>query len=208
MNVKNIANTIVAAALLCGCASQKAEHKLIAPLPAGITVENLQDCTVPVAFALDDFHWDGGKLSMTVYSQDLYDGEDITQMQVGDTLIYSGETIVISTFEEMNGGIEINGGLEEGGCWLAPGEGGTYVAREWDDHATYTELGMAEVALAENFMIIDCGEFPDDPNDTIRHDHKLYIDNLTGGRDNFFPLNTRVTIENGVVTEIQRRWIP
>lgn len=208
MSITNLVTAIIATILFCGCGSQKTKHKRITPLPAGITVEHLQDCTIPVAFTPDDFHWMGGNLSLTVYNQDLYDVVDISQMQVGDTIIYAGEPMVINRFEERNGGIDINGGLDEGGCCLAPNEGGTYVARDWDDHATYTKLGKTEVALAEDFIIIDCGEFPEDPNDTIRHDQKRYLENLKSGRDDFFPQNTRVTIENGMVTEIQRRWIP
>lgn len=208
MQTKHITALIITLAVLCGCGSQKVEHRLIAPLPAGITVENLQDCTVPAAFALDDFHWMGGNLTMTVYNQDLYDAVAISQMQIGDTVIYDSKPIAINKFAEEHGGIEVNGGLEEGGCCLAPNEGGTYVARNWDDHATYTKLGKAEVALAEDFVIIDCGEFPTDPNDTIRSGQKQYIESLKSGRDDFFPLNTRVTIENGKITKIHRRWIP
>ena len=146
---------------------------------------------------------------MTVYNMDLYDAVEVTQMQVGDTIIYDGEPIVINQVEEVNGGVEINGGqIDEGGCCLAPNEGGTYVARHWDTHATYTELGKAEVALAEDFLIIDCGMNPDDPSDTIRTGQKLYVENLKDSRRDFGTLNTRVTIEKGSVTEINRRWIP
>ena len=198
------------AALMCSCSNtgKKPEHKRIAPLPAGIEVNNLKDCTVPAAFTPDSFNWMGGNLTLTVYSQDLYDAVEIEQMQVGDTIIYEGEAKVISNINKGNSGIDINGGLDEGGCCLAPNEGGTYVARNWDDHATYTELGKAEVALAEDFVIIDCGEFPTDPNDTVRTDQKLYIEKQKDTHPDFFSLNTRVTIENGMITEINRKWIP
>lgn len=199
---------VIATAILYGCGSQKSDYKRIDPLPAGVSIEKLQNCTVPAAFSPKDFNWMGGNLSMTVYNQDLYDAVAISQMRVGDTILYSGEPMVVSKFEETRGGIDINGGLDEGGCCLAPNEGGTYVAREWDDHATYTQLAKTELALAEDFVIIDCGEFPNDPNDTIRNGQKLYIENLKGGRDDFFPLNTRVTIQNGVIKEIHRHWIP
>lgn len=197
---------IAMAALMCSCSFEK--HKMIAPLPAGISVENLQDCTVPASFTLEDFRWMGGNLSMTVYSQDLYDVMDIEQMKVGDTILYNGEPVVINSIQKENGGIDINGGLDEGGCCLAGNEGGTYIARFWDDHATYTELGKAEVALAEDFIIVDCGMNPEDPSDTIRAAQKLYLENLGEGRKDFFQLNTRVTIENGMITEINRHWIP
>lgn len=198
------------AAFLCGCSQDKntSEHKCIAPLPAGISVDELQDCTVPAAFTPNSFNWMGGNLKMTVYNMDLYDAVEISQMQVGDTIIYDGKPMVINKIAEGHGDIDINGGLDEGGCCLAGHEGGTYVGKNWDDHATYTELGMAEVALAEDFKIIDCGMDPHDPIDTIRTGQKLYIEKMKDNRPDFFHLNTRVTIENGMITEINRRWIP
>lgn len=183
-------------------------YKKIAPLPSGIDLNNLQDCTVPAVFTSDNFNWMGGNLTMTVYCQDLYDAVEVSQMQVGDTIIYDGKPMVINTIAEEQGGININGGLDEGGCCLAGNEGGTYVARNWDDHATYTKLGKAEVALAENFVIIDCGDFPDEPYDTIHTGQKLYIESMKDYKKDFFELNTRVTIENGMITEIKRHWIP
>lgn len=198
---------IAAMALLCGCA-QKVEHKSIAPLPAGIEINNLQDCTVAASFTSDDFRWMGGNLCMTVYNQVLYDAVEISQMQVGDTLVYESKPLVINKMENVDGGININGGLEEGGCWLVGYEGGTYIARTWDDHAIYSKLGDAEVALSEDFIIVDCGIEPTDPVDTIRMEQKFYLENLQDYRREFNQLNTRVTIENGLVTEINRRWIP
>ena len=201
---------IAFAAIICGCSHNKqtTEHKLITPLPAGIAVDDLKDCTIPAAFTPDNFNWMGGNLTMTVYNQDLYDAVEISQMQVGDTIFYDSKKLVINKIAEEHGGIDINGGLDEGGCCLAGNEGGTYVARNWDDHATYTELGKTEVALADDFAIIDCGIDPKDPIDTIRTGQKLYIENLKDSKKDFFQLNTRVTIENGMITEIKRHWIP
>lgn len=201
---------LAVAAVVCSCSHKVVtpEHKFISTLPAGVAVDNLKDCTVPVAFTPEDFNWMGGNLKMTVYNQDLYDAVAISQMKVGDTIMYSGEPMVVSSVKESNGGLDINGGLDEGGCCLAGYEGGTYVARNWDDHATYTKLGTAEIPLAEDFVIIDCGDNPDDPSDTIRTNQKQYIENLKDYKKDFFQLNTRVTIVNGMVKEINRRWIP
>lgn len=184
------------------------DYRLITPIPSEFDVDNLKDCTIPAKFTADDFKWMGGNLRMTVYSKDLYDAVDISQMQMGDTLLYAGKPMVVETIEEVNGGLVVNGDIENGGCCLAGYEGGTYVAREWDDHPTYTELGKAEVALAEDFVIIDCGDFPTDPLDSIRTGQKLYLESLKSSHREFYPLNTLVTIENGAITEINRRWIP
>lgn len=207
MKTLKSALVIALAAMLCGCA-QKVEHKSIAPLPSGLEINNLHDCTVSASFNTDDFRWMGGNLQMTVYAKDLYDAVEVSQMQVGDTLIYQSKPMVISKIEEADESININGGIEEGGCWLVGYEGGTYIARTWDDHAIYSKLGDAEVALSEDFIIVDCGIEPADPNDTIRTEQKLYLENLQDYRRDFSPLNTRVTIENGLVTEINRHWIP
>ena len=208
MKALKSALAIATMALLCGCA-QKVEHKSIAPLPAGIDISDIHDCTVSATFNTDDFRWMGGNLRMTIYTKDLYDAVEISQMQVGDTLIYESKPMVINKIEDADGGgININGGLEEGGCWLVGYEGGTYIARTWDDHAIYSELGKAEVALSEDFIIVDCGIEPNDPNDTIRTEQKLYLENLQDYRREFNQLNTHVTIENGLVTEINRHWIP
>lgn len=184
------------------------DYRLIAPLPSGLDVDNLENCTVPAKFTSEDFRWMGGNLRMTIYSKDLYDAVDISQMQVGDTLIYTGKPMIIETIEEVNGALAINGDIDNGGCCLVGYEGGTYVARNWDDHATYTETGVAELALADDFVIIDCGDFPTDPLDTIRTGQKLYLETLKNSHREFFPLNTLITIENGMITEINRRWIP
>ena len=192
--------------ILLGCASNT-EHKLIAPLPAGIDVNNLTDCIVPADFSADDFHWMGGNLSMTVFNRDLYDAVDVSQMQEGDTLLYQSSPVVIQSIKRTDSGIDINGGLDQGGQWLAGNGGGTYVARQWDDHAVYSSLGNTEMALASGFIIIDCGLNPSDPVDTIRTP-KIYIESLQGFRREFNHLNTTVTIEDGMITEINRHWIP
>ena len=200
------------AALLMACGSQmKAkQHKSISPMPAAVNVDKLQDCVVPAAFiSTEDFNWMGGLLTMTVYNEDLYDAVEVSQLQVGDTIVYDGQPVVIEKLEETANGLEINGGqVDEGGCILAPYEGGTYIGRDMDDYATYTELGKAQLPLAENFVVVDCGENPDDPSDTIRTDQKLYLESLKNGREQFSCLNTIVTIEKGAITSITRRWTP
>ena len=205
--MKKIVSMAALAILLCGCA-QKAAHKCIAPLPAGYSVDSLSDCTVPAAFSCDDFNWMGGNLTFTVFNEDLYDAVEVTQMQVGDTLIYESQPMVVSKLENDKGVLSINGGLEEGGCWLQGHEGGTFRAIQFDDHSIYTEMGKAELPLADDFIIIDCGENPDDPCDTIRTGQKLYLESLSENNRIFHNLNTRVRIGNGVIKEINRKWIP
>ena len=62
--------------------------------------------------------------------------------------------------------------------------------------------------LADNFVLIDCGDNPEDPYDTIRTAQKQYLDGVKEYKKEFCNLNTIVTIKNGTVTAITRRWIP
>lgn len=206
--MKRAMTWVAASLLMLSCSTKESSHKCINTLPAGISIEELTDCTVPAKFTTDDFNWMGGNLTMTVYNEDLYDAVDIQQMQVGDTLMYENNPLVVTTLEESDGIITINGGVEEDGAWLQSNGGGTYRATVFDDHSIYTELGEAQVPLADDFVFIDCGENPTDPSDTVSTNQKLYIESLQGYKREFFNLNTSVLIEHGVITKIERRWIP
>lgn len=197
-------------ALICACSQQPSEpqNKMIRPLQSNIDVDNLTDATLAATFTSDDFGWMGGNLTMTVYAEELYDSADVQHLQMGDTLLCAQDTIVVSQIEQKNGAIVVNGGIEEGGAWLQPTNEGNYRAVEMDDHSIYTKLGEVELPLNDNFTIIDCGENPQDPYDTIRDMQKLYLENLQDSRKNFTELNTRVTIKKGLITNITRHWIP
>lgn len=199
--------TLVVTAMFCSC-SQDKEPRRIAPLNDGLKADALTDCTVAADFRTEDFDWEEGTLNMTVLREDLYDAVEVSQLKVGDTLIYESKPMVVTTIADENGTLSINGGLEEGGCWLEGYEGGTYRSVQFDDHSTYTKLGKAKLPLSQDLVIIDCGENPDDSNDTILAAQRNYIEALDGYRQSFTDLNTRVVIMNGLVKEIHRKWIP
>lgn len=205
--MKKIAIMLLSAAIICSC-GQKTAPKLVSPLPSGLEIDALTDCTVPARFTSDDFRWMGGNLTMTVFSEDLYDAVELLNLAPGDTLIYDGGKIVVETVKDEGGLLTINDGLENGGAWLQAGDGGTYRACQWDDHSIYSELGQAHLPLSEDFMIVDCGENPTDPSDTLTTGQKLYLETLEGYRREFSPLNTKVVVEDGLITAILRRWIP
>ena len=210
LNLYNITAVLaLVACLLSACSNGETTHKYVAPCQAGFDVDNLNDCTVPARFSANDFNWMGGNLTMTVFSEDIYDAVEVTQLMAGDTLLYDGERIVVDSIAEESGSIiTINGGLEQGGAWLQAYEGGTYRGIQFDDHSMYTEQGKVQVALAQDFVLVDCGDNPTDPDDTIRSNQKLYLENVKEYKKDFNELNTRVQIEGGQITMIHRRWIP
>ena len=199
-----------AALLATACASrQVAVYHRIAPLESGLHINALNDCTVATNFSVQDFNWQKRTLTFSVYSEDLYDAVAVSQMALGDTLVYEGKPMTVKKIQKDKNGVSINGEIEEGGAWLTPNGGGTYRATIWDDHSIYTLIGKATLPLADDFILIDCGDEPTDPSDTIRTGQQEYIDQVAKqGRDNFDAINTRVTIVQGKVKEIRRHWIP
>ena len=77
-----------------------------------------------------------------------------------------------------------------------------------DGHSHYDELGKVQLALSEDFEIVDCGVNPDDPDTTITTGQKSYLEGLEDWQKEFSPLNTKVDIEDGMIRRIRRIWIP
>ncbi len=196
--------------LMTACSSvRKTEHMKVAPLDSGLNLDSLRDCTIAVSFKASDIDWNGGRMTCSVFSKDLYDAVDVSRMRIGDTLVYDGKPMVIDSIADCRGAKVINGGIENGGAELTSNGGGTYRTMLWDDHSVFTKLGDVQLKLAPDLMFIDCGNDYRDPSDTIRTNYKEYIDRLPDYRkDNFNSLNTELVVEGGVVTEIHRRWIP
>ena len=208
--MKPIVICIASLWLMLGCTNGNKEtvHTCIAPLDDGISPEALNDCTVAVAFSASDFNWQEGSLRLTVYREHLYDAADISRLQVGDTIVYEGHALPVESIEAKDGFVVVNGGIEQGGAELTAHEGGTYRATTFNDHSVWQETGTTRVPLAADFVLTDCGENPTDIGDTIREGQKAYIDRLPDYRQDFYPTNTKVRIENGMLKAVNRRWIP
>lgn len=198
----------VGVALFLSSCSKKVAYQMVGPLPATYEVNKLQDATVPASFSSKDISWESGKLSMEVFSEDLYDAVAVSQLKKGDTVVYDGKPIVVKDIEHKDKFVTVNGGIEEGGAELTANQGGTYRGSQMDDHSTYTSMGKVTLPLAKDFVLIDCGENPTDPSDTLRIGQKEYLEKVPEYKHNFNMLNTRVRIEKGSIVEIVRHWIP
>lgn len=206
---KSISAILLVMLAACSQVAEKpaARHSTVAPLPSGIDIESLSDAMVPARIDIDQINWDEGTISFQVFSKDLYDAVEISQLAAGDTLAFNGSGIVIDSIAREGSMVRINGGIEMGGAELIADEGGTYRGLMFDDHSTYSSLGTVTLPLAENFTLSDCGENPTDPQRTISKDIKKYLEEDDTDK-NFYCLNTTVHVENGKVTNITRRWIP
>ncbi len=192
---------------LCSC-SHKPTYQMVKPLPSAYEIGQLKNATVAASFSGKDFSWKEGKLSMDVFSEDLYNAAEINELKAGDTLVYTGQPIIVKDIVFKDSFVTVNGGIEEGGADLRAKQGGTYRGTQLDDHSTYTELGKATLPLAKDFVLVDCGENPTDPYDTIKAGQEDYLKKVPDYKKTFSSLDTKVTIKDGVIVSITRKWIP
>jgi len=202
--------------LFAGCTNtsnkENLAYQFIKPIPADKSLFNgdlkeLNATTLPALFSFTDFNWKDSTLTLTAYSIDTYKASEIDNLQKGDTILFRNDTIITDKIERGRY-ISINGGIEFGGVDLTAHEEGTYRVLLMDNHPQYSQLGKVKLPLSPALTIIDCGDNPEDPSDTIRTNHRQWLANVKEYKRDFSELNTRVNIENGIITTITRFWIP
>ena len=182
------------------------EAKRVEPLPETLDVNALTDATVAASFSAEDISEKDGKtqITLTVYDYDVYDMVDVAQLAVGDTIVVDGKDMVVTSREDKDGFVTINGGLEQGGVDLTSDDSGVYYAVGMDDAKSYHELGKITVPVAEGFVLTD--------NSDLEHPDATYaasdLAKLAGESVGFTANNTLATIEHGELTVLARSYTP
>lgn len=231
MNRKTLAASAAAMALLVltGCAGktpgtprddaapdpgiaaggEASEGRTVSPLPSGIDMAQLEDCTLAVSFEDGDaFVDDTGvmQLRMTVYDYDTYDMVDIGMLQAGDRIVISQEEVAVTALERSEDGtVILNGGLEQGGYELISGDGGVFYADGFNDAKQYYPLGEAIVPVSADFEFEDSSDSEAGPRTYYPGD---FLTEYAGIAYHFVPTNTTVTIQGGYVVHMQRVYTP
>lgn len=133
-----------------------AEGSAIEPLPHGYDLNQLGSCSPLVT--VDRYDPASNTLTVSLYSQDLFDVIDAISLKQGDTITVSGRVIPVSTVENSENGIEINGGFDaesDDSLTLAGGEGGTYYVMAYNDRPVCTLVGTVSFPVAEDLVFID-----------------------------------------------------
>ena len=182
------------------------EAKRVEPLPETLDVNALTDATVAASFSAEDISEKDGKtqITLTVYDYDVYDMVDVAQLAVGDTIVADGKDMVVTSREDKDGFVTINGGLEQGGVDLTSDDSGVYYAVGLDDAKSYHELGRITVPVAEGFVLTD--------NSDLEHPDETYaasdLAKLAASEPGFTANNTLATIEHGELTVLARSYTP
>ena len=182
------------------------EARRVEPLADTLDVSALAegDQQFTAGFRGSDIREDGGQLviDLTVYTYDLYDAVDISMLAAGDTLVVKGEDIPVTAVAEENGGVTVNGGLENGGVDLISAGGGAYRVQLENDARDLYEVGTVTLPVGQDCVLTDDA----DPEDTGR---TLYAGDLLGlGDEVFSPQATTVETAGGMVTAIHRDYMP
>lgn len=181
---------------------------LVEPMPDPAFQSQQQEVVYPASFLRSDINWETQSLTFEPYSMDRYGEEAIHSLKPGDRFLFDGDTLTVETVVYDDGEVLINQGLEEGGATLRRAPEGYYRGLIWNDHATYTAHPCVTLPFAASWTLYDCGDDPSDPTLEITAEHESYLSQLPDYRDSFTPLNTLVTVRDGQIVAITRRWIP
>ena len=83
------------------------------------------------------------QMDVTVYTYDVYDMVDIATLKEGDTIVIRGEEVVVTSLEQNNVGLIINGGIEENGYELCTDNTTVWFESGFNDAKSYYEVGKA-----------------------------------------------------------------
>lgn len=145
------------------------------------------------------------EMKATVYAYELYDEAAMKALRVGDSILRLGQNVPVNSLETAeNGDIVINGGLDMGGHVFRPGESGDYYEISYNDAKSYAPVAELVLPVADEFFFVDKSDFDGEPQ--TYHLDSFFVDGLFGWY--FFPSNTSISLENGVVVSMERVYIP
>lgn len=181
---------------------------VIRPLP-DTTMNSLDNSVLNISFMQNDFYQDESgemKLRMQIYSYEKFDLVDISDLKAGDTIILSGEEILVKFVERNDyGTVLINGGLDEGGFDLATDDSGIYFVHGYSDVKEWMPVADAEFVVSETFVFHDSANLE---LDTVVYDAEDLVNGVPESIFGYQPQNTTVRIENGQVVEMNRIYTP
>lgn len=219
-----ILGIIMLCGLLVGCANAKTQPDqpaptvpvetkveaaaVISPLEDN-TMEALEDSIVNISFEQDGFILDdagNAVLRMKIYSYDKFDMLDISVLKAGDTIILSGEEILVNSVEHNDRGtVLVNGGLDEGGFDLATDDSGIYYAHGYSDMKSWNLVGEAELPVSGSFIFRDGVDLE---KGEVTYTAADLAESVPGIEFGYQPQNTTARIENGQVVEMNRIYTP
>ena len=182
--------------------------KTVVPLPQTLSLDNLENVTL--AISLEEGHItvdENGQawMKVTVHTYDLYDMVDISNLQVGDTILLRGREIEVTQLDRGPRTVDVNGGEDNGGFQLWTDEEGVYYELSYSDVKAWQPVGDVKLPISANFTFVD------DSDPEIREAVFTLQDLMGEGKEVFYffqPTNTTIAVENGEITCLYRCYTP
>lgn len=191
-----------------GTEIQTETYNTVVPLPNMNSVQDIDNCTVAVSFEQGDVYVDDTgamQMDVTVYTYDLYDMVDIAELKEGDVIVIRGEEVIITSLEQTERGLLINGGLDENGYDLRTSEDTVWYESGYSDVKSYYEIGKVTLRVSPDMCFYD--NFDLDKGECTYYPGDFLVEN-TDFMYYFNPNNTTIVIEDGMIIEMHRQYTP
>ena len=211
--------SVILCTSLIGCSAQKEEennniesvtetYNTISPLPGSIDINNLDNCTLPVSLEEGDAYVDDTgamQMDVTVYTYDMYDMVDIVSLKEGDSIVIREQEIKVTSLERLGKEILINGGLDDDGYEFRTDDTTVWYECGYNDSKLYYELGEATIRVSAEMNFYDSSDL--DKGEVMYYPGDFLTDKA-GIVYHFVPGNTSIVIEDGMIIEMYRSYMP
>ena len=179
----------------------------ILPLPSAY--ESIEDCTIAISLQEGGISEDSDGtvlLTATLFEYDLYDAAELFLLKAGDSIVIRQRVVAITSIEESSyGTLLINGGLDAGGYELRTDDNTVYYETGYSDVKSWQELGVATLPVSPEFIYTDRSDLDSEPVIYSIHD---FLEQNSSIDYHFTEHNTRIVIEGGIVTAMERIYTP
>ena len=173
-----------------------------------VDINNLDNCKVAVSLEQGDVYVDDTgiiQMDVMVYTYDLYDIVDIAFLKEGDIIVIRGQEVIVDSLSRNGRTLFINGGLEGNGYKFCTEDMISWY-ENWDnDSKAYYEVGSATLRVSANMNFYDNSDL--EKGEIIYYPGDLLMDDV-GIVYHFVPNNTSIVIEDGMIVEMYRSYMP
>ena len=205
-----VAAVCMMSVMLTACGKDSGETAVMPLNPMETAEDALKDGEYAVGFTAESLQQagEGYELNVTVYGYDRYDVDAIEGLKVGGQIQFCKEMVTVESMakNEDTGYYTINGGVENDGIELCL-EDGEYRTCTMDDYPSYYEVGAVNIPIAEEAVLEDHSDMDNEPDGIVT----AYDDLAEVIREDtmfFGPGNTTITVKQGEIVKITRRWVP
>lgn len=184
--------------------------KLIMPNSNAVDINNIKDGIFNVSIDKNGINTVSEKTTITaeIFTEESYDIVDINRMTNGDVIYINGTLLPVKSIKKTTSGIiEINDGIENGGSAVrAIDESNCFVYVGMDMEKSYSRKGIAKLSVSDKVKLVD----KSNPSENKEYTGNDAISALKKMTENYSLncYNCSITVENGVIIEINRLFTP